>query len=102
MTRVFWTPQALEDVEAIRDYIARDSAKAAEHTVLRIVQLADAIQDFPLAGRVVPEIGIDELRERLLGNYRVVYRLREDTAQILTVHHAARRFELPDEPRPDV
>ena len=96
MTRVVWTPQALEDVEAIRDYIARDSIVAAADTVLKILRLADAIEEFPLAGRIVPEIGDETVRERLVGNYRIVYRLSGDTAQVLTVYHGARFFGLPD------
>ncbi len=61
----------------------------------RLILSVDMVEEFPEAGRVVPEIGSSEYRERIVGNYRAVYRLREDRAEVLTVYHAARRFELP-------
>ena len=48
---------------------------------------------FPLSGRIVPEVGDETIREILLGNYRVVYRvLLHDTVQVLTIYHGARIF----------
>jgi toxin ParE1/3/4 len=41
---------------------------------------------------VVPERDDQAIRELLVGNYRIVYRLRDDTAEILTVFHGARLF----------
>ncbi len=72
MTRIKWAPQAIEDVEAIRAYVARDSAHYAE----------------------VPEVGDEALREVIHGNYRIVYRLRLDLVEIVTVFHGARLFRL--------
>ena len=42
---------------------------------------------------------MENIREILHGNYRVIYRLTDDSLQILTVHHSARlldssRFEF--------
>ena len=37
MTQVVWAPQAIEDVEAIRAYVARDSPHYANLVVERIV-----------------------------------------------------------------
>jgi plasmid stabilization system protein ParE len=44
-------------------------------------------------GRVVPELGIQDLREILVGTYRVIYRVREDEVHVLTVHHGARLLD---------
>ena len=74
MTTVVWTERALSDVEAIRDYIARDSETAAAHMVARFLGAVDLVAQFPRAGRVVPELEREDLRERILGNYRIVYR----------------------------
>ena len=93
MTTVVWTERALSDVEAIRDYIARDSETAAAHMVARFLGAVDLVAQFPRAGRVVPELGREDVRERILGNYRIVYRLLRGDAEVLTVHHAARRLE---------
>ena len=45
--------------------------------------------DFPQSGRIVPEIGDRSIREIILGNYRIIYRLRSEAVEILTVHHGA-------------
>jgi plasmid stabilization system protein ParE len=42
VTRILWSPQALLDVESIRDYISHDSARNAELVVRRLVR-ADLI-----------------------------------------------------------
>lgn len=94
MTRIVWTLQAIEDVEAIRSYIARDSPHYAALTAERIVDSVERLKEFPRSGRVVPELERDAYREVILGTYRIVYRLETDRAQILTVVHAARL--LPD------
>ncbi len=94
MTRIVWTLQAVEDVEAIRTYIARDSPHYAALMVERIVDSVERLKEFPRSGRVVPEVEREVYREVILGTYRIVYRLEDDRAEILTVVHAARL--LPD------
>ncbi len=42
----------------------------------------------------MPELGIDNIREVILGNYRIIYRIREEQVQLLTVHHAARLLDV--------
>lgn len=48
---------------------------------------------FPRSGRVVPELGKDTIREVLLGSYRIVYRVKEECAEIITIYHGARLFD---------
>ena len=40
MTRVVWAPQAIEDVEAIRAYVARDSPHLAELALALVLEWA--------------------------------------------------------------
>ncbi|PYM62677.1 MAG: type II toxin-antitoxin system RelE/ParE family toxin [Candidatus Rokuibacteriota bacterium] len=87
-----WAPQAIEDVEAIRAYVARDSAHYADLLVERLVSTVARLEANPLSGRVVPEIDDEALREVIHGNYRIVYRLRLDLVEIVTVFHGARLF----------
>jgi addiction module RelE/StbE family toxin len=92
VTRVVWAPQALEDVLAIRTFLSRDAPDYADFLVERIIATVRRLETHPRSGRVVPEIGSPLLRELILGRYRIVYRLRRDAAEILTVFHAARLF----------
>jgi addiction module RelE/StbE family toxin len=90
VTRIVWTLQAIEDVEAIRAYIARDSPHYAALMAERFVESVERLKEFPRSGRVVPEVGQEAYREVILATYRIVYRLVGDFAEILTVVHAAR------------
>lgn len=94
MRSIRWTRQALEDIEAIHDFIARDSARYADHFIEGIIQSVDRLGEFPRSGRVVPEIGEDTLREVIHASYRVVHRVSGDSIEILTVVHSARLLRL--------
>src|SRR6266545_1268795 len=57
VTRIVWAPQAIEDVEAIRAYVAHDSPHYANLVVERIVTAVSLLESSPRSGRVVPEVG---------------------------------------------
>ena len=94
MISVRWTDQAVGDLEAIRDYIARDSEHYAQLVVDRLIDRIGGIPAFPEAGRVVPELSRTELREVIMGSYRIVYRLHEDAVEILTIFRSSRLMPL--------
>ncbi len=54
---------AIEDVQEIRAYIARDSQRYARVVAERLVAAVERLTDHPLSGRVVPEVGQSTLRE---------------------------------------
>ncbi len=92
MTPIRWTPQAVDDLEAIHAYVARDSAHYARLLVERLFSAVDRLAAFPESGRMVPEFQRADLREVILGSYRIVYQLRDGHAVVLTVFHGARLF----------
>ena len=94
MIRIVWSPLAIDDVEAIRAYVTRDSADSADLLVERLVAAVERLEVHPLSGRVVPEVGDDTLREVIHGSYRIVYRVRSDLVEIVAVFHGARLFRL--------
>ena len=94
MIRIIWAPQAIEDIEAIRTFVARDSAHYADLLVERIVEAVDRLETFPRSGRLVPETRDESLREVVYENYRIVYRVKSDTIEVLTVFHGARLLRL--------
>ncbi len=67
MTQVLWAPQAIQDVEAIRAHVARDSTHYADLVVERIVAAVERLKDNPRSGRVVPELGDESIREVIHG-----------------------------------
>ena len=90
MTKLIWSPQALGDLESIRDYVAADSPRYAALVVERIIQGVERLASFPESGRVVPERKDPQLREVIVRPYRVVYRLRPGVVEIATVFRASR------------
>ena len=95
MAEIVWSPQSIEDVESIRDYISRDSARFGLLVAAEIIQAVERLSRFPESGRIVPEFGDPALREVLWRNYRIVYRLQQSTVEVVTVFHGARLFEDP-------
>ena len=53
----------------------------------------ESIALLPEAGRIIPEYNDSKLRERICGNYRIVYRLKNDTVEIAAVCHGSRLLE---------
>ena len=87
------TPDAVEDLETIAEYIARDSSSYASSVVSKIVTVAKTIPDFPRSGRIVPEIGDHAIREHVVFSYRLIYRVEPDHITLLAVIHGKRLLE---------
>lgn len=68
---VEWSPEATEDLESIAEYIARDSVFYGRAVVSEILSVSRNVGEFPLIGRVVPEIGDERIRERFIYSYRL-------------------------------
>jgi len=68
VTRVIWTREAVEDVEAITPYVARDSVRYASLLAERVVAAVGRLESFPESGRVVVDGDIDEVSRRLAGS----------------------------------
>ena len=90
MAEVRWTPQAVDDLELIANFIAVDSPHYAQLFVIDALTVAARLEAFPRSGRIVPEVNDPNLRKIVFGNYRIVYRIRQDTVEVLTVYHGAR------------
>ncbi len=71
MIPVEWTPQALDDVQAIREHIARESAQYDELMAQRFFRAVERLQHFPDSGRMVPEYARPDLPEVLERMYRL-------------------------------
>ena len=70
-----WSDRARQDLKEIGRFIARDSRDAARKWVSRLRRRAIKAAAIPQAGRIVPEFGKPDIREVLLGNYRIVYQM---------------------------
>ena len=88
--KIEWTEPAVSDLESIRDYISRDSEYYAARFIERIIEVVESLQKFSKIGRAVSEAEDENIRELLLHNYRIIYRVETDRILVLTVLHGAR------------
>lgn len=100
--KVRFTPQAEADLEDIGDNIAERNPRRAVTYVRELRARSGRIGDFPHAGPPRPQWGKD-VRIAVHRKYLIVYRVRDETVQILRVVHGARDVEklFEDEPLPE-
>jgi toxin ParE1/3/4 len=91
--KVVWSPEAIEDLESIVEYIGRDSEFYARAVTTKIVEMARSIESFLRIGRVVPELDDETIRERFVYSYRIIYLVQESHVLIAAVIHGSRLIE---------
>lgn len=87
---VVWTLEAVSDLEAIADYIARDSASYAASVLREILDAGNSLDRFFQRGRVVPETRLTAIRELIVREYRLIYRVERTRIVIVTIVHGRR------------
>ncbi|MBV8878876.1 MAG: type II toxin-antitoxin system RelE/ParE family toxin [Planctomycetaceae bacterium] len=90
MAQVTWSPSSLADPEGIAEFISRDSPHYANLFVQAVVQHVEMFAELPRSGRIVPEYGMENLREFLYESYRIVYRIQGFGMEVAAVVHGAR------------
>ena len=91
MVQIEWLYEAKTDLKEIYDYISSDNKRYAKFQIQKIKKKTEILKFHPKSGKVVVEIGKNDIREIIEGNYRIIYRLVNDSKiDILLVHHGAR------------
>ena len=94
MGEIKWTEKSSSHLQAIHEYIAKDSKTYATRFIKSLIKATEKLELMPLCGRIVPELEAYGFREVIYRNYRIVYRLTGgDTIEILAVVHGAREIE---------
>ena len=90
MPRLIWTPEALNDVVRLHDFLLGRDREAAKRAVRAIRQGVKVLARHPEIGRPAAEMG-PEFRERVIafgaGGYVVLYRVEEGLVVLLAVRH---------------
>ena len=95
MVKLIWSDQAIADLSDIGDYIAENSEMYAKLTVKKLFERPEILKTYPQAGRIVPEKNVENLRELIEGNYRIIYEVvSTEQINILTVYNSARDLKL--------
>ena len=88
--KLYWTPKAIADRDAIFDYIEADNPAAAAALDELFSEKAERLTDHPKIGRPGRVEGTRELVVH--ENYILVYNIVGDLTRILRVLHAARQW----------
>lgn len=93
--KLVWTANAKSNLRAIHDYIAAQSPHYARGMVDRITSKTRHLVKHPEMGGHVAEYADDAIRELIEWPYRIIYAVRSDRIEILSVAHGARELPPP-------
>ena len=99
MRALFWTPAAMQDRDAIYDYIEADNPAAALALDELLAEKAGRLVDHPRLGRAGRVAGTRELIAHR--HYILIYDLAGDQVRVLRVLHAARQWPPQKEKQPE-
>jgi len=81
--KILWSPLSIDRASEIAQYIALDKPAAADKWINALFSKVARLNISPKSGRVVPEIGDQQFREMIFGNYRIIYRIKKSNYQFL-------------------
>jgi toxin ParE1/3/4 len=88
-----WSPESIDDIQAIAAHIETQSHWYASTVTTRFVRVAENLAEFPDGGRVVPELDEADIREGFVYSFRLVYQVFPDHVLMLTVLHMKQLLE---------
>jgi toxin ParE1/3/4 len=87
--RIVWSAPAADDLVAAVEFIAKDSEAFAATLAKRVCDAGDSLAEFSERGRPFPDPDFPDLRELIIGPYRLVYEVEPDVLG-LTDRHVGR------------
>ncbi len=94
MAEIEWSLKAENDLNEVIDYIAQDSLEYALSFYEQVREKVENLIQFPKMGRIVPELDEPTIRELILRNYRIIYRISEKKIQIVRLFHGSRIMDF--------
>ena len=80
--KIVWAKEALIRLQEIENFISQNNPQKAIEFVDTLINKAERIVDNPRRGRIVPELSIEQIREIIFKNYRIVYLLKRKSINI--------------------
>jgi toxin ParE1/3/4 len=92
MAKLRWSREAADDLEEACAFIARDSEQYARLFAREVMRVLKDMAKERLPGSIVPEYEREEIRERLLHDYRIIVRVRskQRVLEVVRIFHGAR------------
>lgn len=90
MVIIYWTDEAIEWLQNIHAYIAKNNRTAAQNTINKIFEKTNLLTDFPELGGIYPIDFPYSVRVIYYSHYRIAYKIvDENRIDILGVFHGA-------------
>jgi len=93
MAEIIWTAPAVNELDAIADYIALDKPDAAKRLVKSVFDAVAHLARFPKMGRRIPELRSSPYLELVVTPCRLFYRESDNSISIVFVIRGEREFK---------
>jgi toxin ParE1/3/4 len=91
MARIIWADSAIQDLDAIADYIALDNPGAARRLVQQVLATVERLRRFPHMGSLPNELSGLPYRQLIVSPCRIFYRVER---KVIYVVHVLRGEQL--------
>jgi toxin ParE1/3/4 len=85
MVKIIWADPAIQDLDAIADYIALDKPEAARQLVQRVFAAVAKLQKYPHMGSFPAELQGLPYRQLIIPPCRVFYRAQKNAIYIVHI-----------------
>jgi plasmid stabilization system protein ParE len=102
MAKIIWADPAIQDLDAIADYIALDKPEAAQRPVRQVLAAVARLRRFPRMGSLPAELRGLPYRQLVVPPCRVFYRIQKKVVYIVHIlrgEQLVRRELFPSQPR---
>jgi plasmid stabilization system protein ParE len=102
MAKVIWADPAIQDLDAIADYIALDKPAPARQLVQQVFKAVEMLQKFPQMGSLPTELRGLPYRQLVVPPCRIFYRVEKKVVYVVHVlrdEQLVRRELFPARPR---
>jgi len=88
MIQIIYTQEAIEDLQRLRNFIAKNNSVSAQRIAKELIQRIQTLQSMPMMGRAVSSAPNPEvIRDMIFGNYTIRYAIHAQTLAILRIWH---------------
>ena len=92
--KITWSSLAVDRVKEIALSIKRDNPDVSREVVEAFFAGVERLSEYPESGKINPEANRKSIRELVIKNHRIIYRVAEKEIFILTVRYS--RQLIPD------
>ena len=93
--KITFAASALTDLEEIRSwYIEQQVPDVGEKLIEEIISKVEHLSSFPESGRIVPEFGINNIREIIYSPFRIIYRFDKNRVRVVRIWRSERLLRM--------